>query len=112
MMMRRPLYIADTSKSSKWRDRHKSTLIPGFLTSITTIRPLSPSESPILEFSQEEGGQNMDLFPLPIQRMRPRQKGDLERALQTEFCLPMVYFKFSMQIPMPRFGNANKTYGI
>lgn len=41
MVMRRPLYIADTSKSSKWSDRHKSTLILGFLTSITTIGTLS-----------------------------------------------------------------------
>lgn len=81
MVMRRPLYIADTSKSSKWRDRHKSTLILGFLTSITIIGTLSPSESPILNFSQEEGGQNMDLFPLPIQSATTRQKSDLERTL-------------------------------
>ena len=68
-----------------------------------------PHNHSILGFSLEEGGQNMDLFSLLIQRTRPDRKTDLlERASWNEFGLPMVYFKFSMQIPRLEFGNANE----
>lgn len=106
MMVRLPLYAADSPKTSKCRDRHKPTLIPTFLTSITCNHhapppgPVSPLEPLRPRF--QPGGRWSEHRSFPSSNTEDETKTEisdlLAKASHAEFCLLIVYFKFNMQI--------------
>lgn len=116
MMVRRPLYVADVLKSSKWRDRHKPTLIPAFLTSPTCnhhVLPPGPglSSEPLCSRFQPRGRWSEHRsFPLPIQRMRPRQKKCSPSKGFTDFLIyPHFALNSASKSSRQVFKNANET---